>query len=117
MKQVTWFFVGLLVLLLIGVAILRIDFNRLGASAYYTQIVEDGRLVANESDSGYDRYYYQLPMFQEKDEQTLELSAAKNLRKGAYLKVFVKSNKGVTSYQEVKREEIPPAILEKIERP
>lgn len=94
---------------LLGLITLQnLNFNRLGAEAYYTKIEGAGARVNEDMPEGYIRYEYNLPSFKGDGESAkLPFTAAKQLREGAYLKLFVKEGKGVTSYQEVSFDEIP----------
>ncbi len=46
--------------------------------------------------------------------QKLLFLQTKNLRKGAYLKLYIKEDKGVTSYEEVPEKEVPSKAAEKL---
>lgn len=101
-----------------GLVILQnVNFNRLGAEQYYTQIIGQGKILKNKDDNGVTHisYEYKLPGF-DKDghEKTLTFTAQKQLRENAYLSLFVKDDKGVTSYQEVSKEDIPKKASEKL---
>lgn len=95
----------------------NVNMNRLGADEYYTQIEGQGKKIEGKSDSGqiYVSYEYKLPAF-DKDgqEKTLTFTSNKQLREKAYLDLFVKEGKNVTSYQEVTKEEIPEKAKEKL---
>lgn len=97
----------------------KVDFNRLGANEYYTQIIGQGKVLEDKDDSGvkYVRYEYKLPAFDKDGRQkTLTFTAQKQLRENAYLILFVKDDKGVTSYQEVKKQELPKKVSEKLSK-
>ncbi|MBM7645952.1 uncharacterized protein (TIGR01655 family) [Scopulibacillus daqui] len=88
------------------------NFNRLGADQYYVQIKGKGHKV---TDSGFTRYEYRLPAYdKDGNKKQLEFSAEKQLREGAYLTLYVKEKKGVTSYQEVDKKDVPPKAKEKL---
>ena len=91
-------------------AITKLDFNRMNADNYYLQITEDGIPHEEKLDDGsvMTTYSYQLDATNA-DGKTipLEFTAQKNLRKEAYLKMFVKKDNQVSSYNEVKLEDIP----------
>ncbi|KRG15744.1 uncharacterized protein (TIGR01655 family) [Lederbergia galactosidilyticus] len=90
-----------------------IDLNRLGAEKYYVQVKGDGD---KKDDGRQDIYDYTLTGFNEDGEEaTLEFFALKELRKDAYLILYYKDKKGVTSYQEVNEEDIPEKALEKLQ--
>ena len=115
---------GTAVIIIIGIILVagilaagRINYNRVGAQQYYTRIEGEG-IPRNEQDSAgehFVRYEYNLEGYAEKGDksETLNFTANKQLREGAYLLVYVKENKGVTSYQEVQPEEIPATIQKK----
>ncbi|QUG43420.1 YxeA family protein [Psychrobacillus sp. INOP01] len=111
--------VGILFALgIVGVfAITKIDFNRMNADNYYLQITEDGVPHENKLDDGsiMTSYSYQLDATNA-DGKTipLEFTAIKNLRKDAYLKMYVKKGDQVSSYDEVKLEEIPQKAQKKL---
>ncbi|MBM7585490.1 uncharacterized protein (TIGR01655 family) [Bacillus pakistanensis] len=105
--------------ILIGglVFIQNVNLNRLGADQYYVQIEGQGKKIEDKSDTGqkYVSYEYELPAFdQEGKPKTLTFTANKQLREKAYLSLFVKDGKGVTSYQEVTKEELPEKAKDKL---
>ncbi|WP_282936084.1 YxeA family protein [Paenibacillus sp. RC67] len=88
----------------------NVNLNRLGTDVYYTQIQGQGKKLEDKIDSGeiLVRYEYELPAFDKNGQQkTLKFSAPKLLREKAYLSLFVKEEKNVTSYQEVTKAELP----------
>ncbi|WHX67712.1 YxeA family protein [Peribacillus frigoritolerans] len=91
-------------------ALTKIDFNRMNADNYYLQITEDGVQHETKLDDGtvMTSYSYKLDA-KNADGETipLEFTAQKNLRKDAYLKMYVKNGDEVSSYDEVKFEDIP----------
>lgn len=97
-------------------ALMTIDFNRMNADHYYLQITQDGEVSESRASDGkvYKNYNYKLPAYNEDGkERELEFMAQKNLRKDAYLKMYVKKD-GVSSYDEVKFEEIPEKAQAKL---
>jgi uncharacterized protein (TIGR01655 family) len=99
--------------LLIGGGYYFINYNRIGTETYYTKITKDGVMENEHADS--TRYNYSLPGFtKDGEEKELDFSAIKNLRKGAYLKIYTKPVKGVTSYEEVKKADIPEKAQAKV---
>ena len=106
-------------ILFIGLIVLAsVDFNRLGKENVYVQIVSDGELDENRLDSGeiMKRYEYELVAYNDAGEAVeVEFSAAKNLRVGAYLMLYVKDGDVVTSYDEVKEQDVPEKALEKLQ--
>lgn len=114
MIEMKKFLIVIGVLFALGVAgifaITKIDFNRMNADNYYLQITEDGVPHEDKLDDGsvMTTYSYQIDATNA-DGKTipLEFTAQKNLRKSAYLKMYVKKDDQVSSYDEVKLEEIP----------
>ncbi|MGE6377786.1 YxeA family protein [Peribacillus muralis] len=109
------------IIFLIGVAgvfaLTKIDFNRMNADHYYVQITEDGTQHDTKLGDGsvMTSYSYRLKAANADGEtEALEFTAQKNLRKDAYLKVYVKDEDEVSSYDEVKFEEIPKKAQEKL---
>ncbi|WP_088815228.1 MULTISPECIES: YxeA family protein [Listeria] len=99
--------------LLIGGGYYFMNYNHIGADTYYTKITTDGEKENEHAQS--TRYNYSLPGFNEDGEKKeLDFSAIKNLRKGAYLKIYTKPIKGVTSYEEVQKADIPKEAQEKV---
>lgn len=111
-SNIAWVFIAIVggCALLGLISLQTLNFNRLGAEAYYTKIEGAGAIVNEDMPDDYIRYEYHLPSFKDDGEAAkLPFTAAKQLREGAYLKLFVKEGKGVTSYQEVSFDEIPAA--------
>ncbi|MFJ7738283.1 YxeA family protein [Lysinibacillus sp. NPDC097287] len=99
------------------VALMTVDFNRINKDTYYLQVTTDGELEEYKLNTGEiaKTYWYELPSYDERGkEQTLKFSATKNLRKDAYLKLYVKNGNEVTSYNEVQFDEIPPKAQEQL---
>ncbi|MCP3776171.1 YxeA family protein [Paenibacillus sp. MZ04-78.2] len=111
MKKIIISCIGIAALLFGGLFFLQnINLNRLGADVYYTQVQGQGKKLENKIDNGeiMVRYEYELSALDKNGQQkTLKFSAPKQLREKAYLSLFVKEGKGVTSYQEVAKEELP----------
>ncbi|MEK5067403.1 YxeA family protein [Sporosarcina sp. FSL K6-1508] len=94
-----------------------VGFNRLGTESYYVQITESGTKLEDKSPGGelYVRYEYTLPAFDKKgNEKEFTFTGGHELRKDAYLELFIKKGKEVTSYQEVEKEEIPTKAKDKL---
>lgn len=95
------------------------DINRMGKDQYYVQITADGIEKNEKSDSGepYKYFEYKLKGF-DKDgkekEKEIEFTAHKNLRKDAFLRVYHSDKKGVTAWEEVKKDELPAKVKEKL---
>ncbi|MDR0268800.1 YxeA family protein [Paenibacillus sp.] len=110
---------GIILVVLIGfiVFIQNVNINRLGADSYYVQIQDSGKEIEGKSDSGEIFTYYEYTMkgFNEDGkEKTFTFTAQKDLRKQAYLQVYLKDDK-VTSYQEVQANELPEKTKQKLE--
>ncbi|KEF40240.1 conserved hypothetical protein TIGR01655 [Schinkia azotoformans MEV2011] len=108
-----------IVIILVGALVIfqKINYNRVGADEYYTQINGKGKVIEDKINNGEKiiSYEYELPAFDENGRQkTMTFTAQKQLRENAYLLLFVKDNKGVTSYQEVKKDELPKKVSEKL---
>ncbi|WP_313891629.1 YxeA family protein [Psychrobacillus sp.] len=115
--------IGLLVtIILLGGAfflLTTVNFNRLNTDHYYVQITNDGVMTKNKVSTGevFEQYEYTLDAYNEEgNTDTLDFTAIKQLRKNAYLKLFVNDEKNVKSYQEVMWEEIPKKAQLKFER-
>jgi len=96
----------------------KIDFNRMNANNYYLQITEDGVPHENKLDDGsvMTSYFYKLDATNEDGKTiSLEFTAQKELRQDAYLKMYVKEGDQVSSYDEVKLEEIPKKAQKRLE--
>ncbi|MDA2480302.1 YxeA family protein [Bacillus cereus group sp. Bce025] len=95
------------------------NLNRIGKDEYYVQITVDGKEYNGKASNGekYTNYQYKLTGF-DKDgkEKELEFDAQKNLRKDAFLRVYYsdKEGEGVSSWQEVKKDELPAKVKEKL---
>ena len=93
------------------------DLNRMGKDEYYVQITVDGKEYNGKSDNGepYKHFEYKLKGF-DKDgkEKELEFNAQKNLRKNAFLRVYHSDKKGVSAWEEVKKDELPAKVQEKL---
>ncbi|WP_028551653.1 YxeA family protein [Paenibacillus sp. UNC451MF] len=96
----------------------NVNLNRLGTDVYYIQIQGQGKKLEYKMDSGeiVVRFEYELPAFDKNGGQkTLKFSAPKPLRERAYLSLFVKEGRGVTSYQEVTKEKLPEKASQKLQ--
>ncbi|MBC1376615.1 YxeA family protein [Listeria sp. FSL L7-0091] len=85
--------------------------NKIGAEQLYVKITKDGE---EGNERGFN-YSYTMPAY-DKDGALKEVSfkADKNLRKGAYLKLYYKKLKGVTSFEEVSEKEVPAKAVENL---
>lgn len=113
--------IGAMFLLFVAglVVLMTVDFNRLNKEAYYVHITSDGEIEEYKLDTGeiMEMYWYEIPAFdQNGEEKTLKFSAQKNLRHDAYMKLYVKKETEVTSYDEVKFHELPKKVQELMEK-
>lgn len=112
--------IGIVFVILVGGVIFlqNVNLNRVGADEYYTQINGEGTETEDKGSDGaiHISYEYELPAYdKDGNQKTLTFSADKQLRENAYLLLFVKNGKDVTSYQEVKDEELPKKVAEVLE--
>lgn len=108
----TLIFAGLLLL------VVSIDPNRIGKDNVYVEVIEATDTMEDKLDSGelISRYTYKQKAFDKGGKPVeLEFSAGKELRKGAYLMLYVKKGNEVTSYDEVKWNEIPSKAQTELE--
>lgn len=112
--------IGLLVFIVVVLAGVKIaDYVVMGGEEYYVQITTDGTKTVSKSDSGQEtvNYRYILPGYtKEGKEKELDFKGqlTRPLRKGAYLKITWNKNKGVTSYEDVEKKDVPKTALEKL---
>jgi uncharacterized protein (TIGR01655 family) len=95
----------------------NVNINRLGTDKYYTQIIGEGKKLEERATSGevYVRYEYTLQAVKEDGEaKTVTFTSQNQLRQQAYLELFIKSDKGVTSYEEIKGDKIPQKAKENL---
>ena len=88
-----------------------------GGGTYYVQITKDGKEkeVSDNSGKKFKEYDYDIKSYQKDGiERRVTFMADHNLRKEAYLKLTVNSVKGVTSWEEVKKSEVPKEALKKL---
>lgn len=99
-----------------------IDIKKWIAKEYYVQITEDGKEEPVEDNDGKKQpvYWYTMKAYDKKgNEETVKFFATKNLKLGAFLRVYVggqypdKTN-GIESYEEIKTKELPVKAKEKL---
>lgn len=109
--------IAVVVIIGLGFTVLNIDFNRLNKEEFFVQVTQDGVLESTKLDSGevVKTYHYKLNAVSASgEEKNIEFTANKNLRKNAYLKLYVKKDSvTVSSYDEVKKEDLPKKTLAK----
>jgi uncharacterized protein (TIGR01655 family) len=110
--------IGILSILVIMTTVLMgCNLNRVFKDEYYVKITVDGEVETGKTSDGQDftQYNYSLTGFdKEGNDKELKFMATKNLRKEAYLLVYYSDDKGVTSWQEVKEEEVSEKALKKL---
>ena len=113
--------IGFLVLLaVIGSGIYFLSGNNwheFGADHYYVQVNDEWNEEETKLPDGevIVRYEYNLRAYDAKgNEATEPFTSSHPLREGAYLKLFIKDGKGVTSYREVAESDVPKKALEKM---
>ncbi|OQR53460.1 YxeA family protein [Bacillus sp. CDB3] len=88
---------------------LILGIKRMGPHPYYVQITTDGQLKGK-------RFEYNLQGFDEKGkEKTMSFTTEKQLRKDAYVKLFYDKDRGVKTWEEVKNEDLPKKVKEKLQ--
>lgn len=118
MKKI-FILLGAVVALMIAalVVLATVDFNRLGKDNAYVQIVADGKVETYTVNGAvYKSYWYEQPAYTaDGEEMNVTFSAQKNLRHDAYLMLYLKDGNQVTSYDEVKFEDIPAKAQEQLQ--
>lgn len=115
-------FITIFVILLLSVLFYFLrgtNLNRFGAEHYYIQITTDGESEVTVLDNGekMERFSYELPAYNDKgDVKEMTFTSHKNLRRDAYLQLFYKESKGVTSYEEVQEDAIPEKALKQLKK-
>lgn len=103
------------IVLLIGAVFVlgKIDFNRMGKEHAYYRVGEPASIEETKLDSGevMKRYEYTGPAYKEDGKQIeVDFNAAKKLKQDAYLKLYLKKEHVVTSYDEVQETDIPKKV-------
>ncbi len=104
-------------LVIVVIGLINIDWQRIGKDHVYVQVGEVTEVEETTLDSGdvVRRYVYSTEgLTKDGDPQTVTFTAAKELRSGAYLKLYVKNKDEVTSYDEVSVADVPEAAREKL---
>ncbi len=99
------------------VLLATVDFNRLGKNNVYVEVIEPTDIDEDKLNTGevMTSYLYKQTAFNDEGETIeVEFSAQKELRQGAFLKLYVKKENEVTSYDEVKWEDIPAEAQKKL---
>ena len=119
MKKVFGVIGTLILLVVVGIMLMRtIDINRIGKSNLYVEVIEPMEVKEDKLNSGeiVKSYWYEQKAFDTKgNEVDIEFWGLKELRKGAYLKLYVGKDNIVSSYDEVKWGDIPSDTQAKLE--
>ncbi|WP_410985734.1 YxeA family protein [Bacillus cereus] len=91
--------------------------GKLSQDKYYVQITTDG-IEKADNDEASKRFAYKLTGF-DKDgkEKELTFDAKKDLRKEAFIRVYYsdkEGQEGVSGWEEVKKDELPAKVKEKL---
>lgn len=91
---------------------LTTDYNKKGTDKYYLQIVGEGEAYDSDPGDTEDvRYRYNLPAYDEEgNEKDMEFTSSEPLTEGAYLIVYYRSDKGVTTYEEIQKSDLPETV-------
>ncbi|WP_214703259.1 MULTISPECIES: YxeA family protein [unclassified Exiguobacterium] len=98
------------------VGLTKVDWNRIGKDTLFVEIkgATDIEETTLENGEVMKRYVYTQPAFSsEGKSKEVTFTATKELREGAYLRLYVKDGDTVTSYEEVSRADVPRSITEK----
>ncbi|TDQ40366.1 YxeA family protein [Aureibacillus halotolerans] len=118
MRKVVGVIITVVILFIGGIVVLAtVDFNRMGKEHLYIQTSEPANVEETTLDSGQivKSYWYEALAFNEEGEElVVEYSATKKLALDAYLKLYVKNENEVTSYDEVQWEDIPVKAQEQL---
>jgi uncharacterized protein (TIGR01655 family) len=115
-----WFLVSCLIMLFTvictGCTGLNNQINRIGKDSYYVQVTKGG----TKEDTGGSKmeiYRYELPAYDEKgNEKTIKFTSDKQLKKDAFLRLYVKKEKEVTAWEEVSIKDVPSKAKEKMNK-
>ena len=72
--------------------------------------------VHSKADNGqkFKDYEYKLTGFDKDGKEKIRIYSSKNLRKEAFLRVYHSDKKGVSAWEEVKKDELPAKVKEKL---
>lgn len=107
------------VLTIVTSVLVGCNLNRIETEKYYVQITVDGKEEVSKSDSSGEimgkKFSYKLLGFdKEGKEKELEFTATKNLRKEAILVLYYSEAKGVKSWEELNKVDLPTKVKEKL---
>jgi uncharacterized protein (TIGR01655 family) len=103
--------------LLVIITTMLVGCNRMGKDQYYVQITTNGtEKIAKVDNEKFISYEYNLPGFdKDGNEKEMQFRADKNLRSEAFLRIYYSDKKGVTSWEEVKEDELPAKVKDKLD--
>lgn len=93
-------------------------YKKYNGNHYYVQINRDGKISESKGMKGtkYKDYVYSLIGYDKNGKsQALELIESRKLKQGAYLDVLYNKERGVISWVERDKNEIPKEALKKLE--
>ena len=105
-----------MVSILVVVGVTQVDWNRIGKDTLFVKVeaMSDVEETTLENGEVMKRYVYKQPAFtSDGKSKEVTFTATKELREGAYLRLYVKDGDTVTSYEEVSRADVPRSITEK----
>lgn len=108
-----WIGMGVVAILLLAV-LLQVDWNRFGKETLFVEVqaASDVEETTLENGDVMTRYVYIQPAYTpEGESKEVTFTAGKELREGAYLRLYVKDGDTVTSYDEVSREDVPDPVI------
>lgn len=88
-----------------------------GGTSYYVKITADGKKTESRDDAGriYYRYEYNQKAYDKAGvEKQIEFTADHNLRHDAYLDLTYNKTKGVTTWNEVQKSDLPVKVEAKL---
>jgi uncharacterized protein (TIGR01655 family) len=109
-----WIGMGVVSILLLA-GLLQVDWNRLGKDTLFVEVQTPSDVEETTLENGdvMKRYVYTQPAYTPEGElNEVTFTAGKELREGAYLRLYVKDGDTVTSYDEVSREDVPRSVIQ-----
>ncbi|CAM3316515.1 YxeA family protein [Vagococcus fessus] len=85
-----------------------------GWEDYYTKITTNGRSFTSGGKDPFKEYAYELPAYDaegNKKEVEFNSTIGRPIKRNAYLKLTISKRYGVTSWEELKEEKLPPKAL------
>lgn len=109
-----WIGMGVVSILLLA-GLLQVDWNRFGKDTFFVEVETPSDVEETTLDNGevMKRYVYtQTGFTSDGESKEVTFTAGKELREGAYLRLYVKDGDTVTSYDEVSREDVPDSVIQ-----